>query len=240
MQIIADLHTHTIASTHAYSTILENSVCAKGNGLKAIAMTDHAPTMWDAPHIWHFDGLGSIPRYLNDVMVIRGVEANVIDFNGTIDVRRYTLDRLEWVIASLHGPCLTPGTIEQNTQAYIEASKNPDVDVIGHPTTNEYVWDFEKGLPYIKENGKFMEINESSISIREGAYDNAKRMLVICKRLEIPIVINTDSHFCQRIGVIPNSTKLIGEVNFPEELIVNLNWDKLKAHILSKHPDGLK
>ena len=100
--------------------------------------------------------------------------------------------------------------------------------------------DFEKGLPYIKENGKFIEINESSISIREGAYDNAKRMLEVCKRLEIPIVINTDSHFCQRIGVIPNSTKLIGEVNFPEELIVNLNWEKLKAHILSKHPDGLK
>lgn len=240
LQIIADLHTHTIASTHAYSTIIENSLCAKEKGLKAIAMTDHAPTMWDAPHIWHFDNLGILPRYLNDVMIIRGVEANVIDFNGNIDVPRYTLDKLEWVVASFHGPCITPGTIEQNTQAYIELSKNPDVDVIGHPSTNEYVWDYEKGLKYIKENGKIIELNESSITERKGAYENAKRMLEICKRLEIPISIDTDAHFCQNVGVIPNATRLIEEVNFPHELIINLDFEKIKAHILSKRPNALQ
>ena len=240
MKLQADMHTHTSASTHAYSTILENSLCAKQMGLKAIAITDHAPTMWDSPHIWHFDGLGSLPPVLNDVIIVKGVEANVIDYDGTIDIPRYTMDKLEWVVASLHGPCITPGTIEENTRAYIEVSKNPDVDVIGHPATNEYVWDYEKGLKYVKEYGKIIEVNETSIAIREGARDNTVRMLKLCKKLEIPVTLSTDSHFCQRIGNTPKAIEVIEEIDFPKELIVNLDWEKLKEHILAKHPNALK
>ena len=38
--IIADLHTHSLASTHAYSTIREMVDSAAEKGLKAIAITD--------------------------------------------------------------------------------------------------------------------------------------------------------------------------------------------------------
>ena len=41
MKIIADTHTHTLMSTHAYSTIIENIAEAKKKGLKFIAITDH-------------------------------------------------------------------------------------------------------------------------------------------------------------------------------------------------------
>lgn len=240
MQIAADMHTHTIASTHAYSTILENSVSARDIGLKALAITDHAPKMSDSPHIWHFDGLGSIPRVLNDVVIVRGVEANIIDFNGNIDVPESTLNLLEWVIASMHGPCITPSTIEENTKGYIEICKNSVVDVLGHPTTNEYPWDYEKGLKFVKEYDKIIEINESSIKIREGALENTVRMVKLCKRLEIPLIVDTDSHFCQRIGKTPIAIKLLEELAYPKELIVNLEWENLKQMILKKHPNALK
>lgn len=239
MKIVADLHTHTVASTHAYSTILENSVCAKEQGLTALAMTDHAPTMLDAPHVWHFDAMVLLPRYLNDVMIIRGAEANCIDINGTIDLSPYTLSKLEWIVGSLHGPCITPGTVEENTQTYINLAKNPAVDVIGHATTAEYKWDFEEGLRAIRDTGTFMELNENSIN-GQYAYEHAKKMLDICRRYEIGICIDTDSHFCQKIGKIPNSTRLLEEISFPSELVVNADWEKLKGHILSKHPDALK
>lgn len=240
MQITADMHTHTVASTHAYSTILENTAFARDIGLKAIAMTDHAPRMSDAPHIWHFDNLEVIPRVLNDVIVIRGIESNIIDFDGNIDVSRYTLDKLEWVIASMHGPCIKPGTVEENTKAYIEVSKNSDVDVIGHPATNEYVWNYEKGLRYIKEYDKIIELNESSITVRKGAMENTARMLKLCKKFEIPVIIDTDAHFCQKIGITPNSFKLIEEIDFPKDLIINLEWERVKEHIISKHPNAFK
>ena len=50
--IIADLHTHSLASTHAYSTIREMVDSAAEKGLKAIAITDHARTMPGAPGPW--------------------------------------------------------------------------------------------------------------------------------------------------------------------------------------------
>jgi len=239
LQISADMHTHTIASTHAYSTILENSLYASQVGLKAIAMTDHAPKMLDSPHIWHFSNSTILPRTLNDVIIIRGIEANIINSDGEIDVPEYVLDRLEWVIASMHTPCIPDGTIEENTKRYIEISKNPVVDVIGHPTTNEFPWDFEKGLKFIKEYDKIIELNESSINVRVGALDNAVEMLKICKRLEIPICINTDSHFCQLIGKTPTAFQLIEQLEYPQDLIVNLEWDRLSERILKKHPDAL-
>jgi len=240
VKIAADLHTHTIASTHAFSTILENSFSAQQAGLTAIAITDHAPMIEDSPHIWHFNNLEVIPRILNNVIIIRGIEANIIDFDGNIDVPEYLHKSMEWVIASMHGPCITPGSIEDNTKGYIEIAKNPLIDLIGHPTTNEYVWDYEKGLKYIKEYGKFVEINESSIISRRGALENTVRMLRLCKKYEVPVIVNTDSHFCQRIGLTPVSFKIIEETDFPVDLIVNLEWERLKEHILSKHPDALK
>ena len=54
MHLQGDMHTHTIASTHAYSTITENCEWAAKYGMKGIAMTDHAMNMPDSPHIWHF------------------------------------------------------------------------------------------------------------------------------------------------------------------------------------------
>mgnify|MGYP003079434570 FL=1 len=50
MQMIADLHTHTLCATHAFQTLNEMAAAAKDCGYKALAITDHAPAMPDAPH----------------------------------------------------------------------------------------------------------------------------------------------------------------------------------------------
>ncbi|VTR17656.1 Probable phosphatase YcdX [Serratia fonticola] len=49
-----DLHMHTVASTHAYSTLHDYIAEAKHKGIKLFAITDHGPDMADAPHYWHF------------------------------------------------------------------------------------------------------------------------------------------------------------------------------------------
>ena len=55
MRIIADTHCHTIASTHAYSTWMENIHAAKGEaGLSYLAITDHGLTMPGSPGRWYF------------------------------------------------------------------------------------------------------------------------------------------------------------------------------------------
>ena len=45
MKALIDLHTHTLVSGHAYSTIKENVEAAKLAGLKYIGLSEHAPNM---------------------------------------------------------------------------------------------------------------------------------------------------------------------------------------------------
>lgn len=54
MVTAVETHYHTIASGHAYSTVLEGVMYAKRYGMKGLAVTDHGPAMPGAPHIWHF------------------------------------------------------------------------------------------------------------------------------------------------------------------------------------------
>ena len=49
MQIIADTHVHTIASEHAFSTVMENLREAKAQGIRFLAVTDHTGLMPGAP-----------------------------------------------------------------------------------------------------------------------------------------------------------------------------------------------
>ena len=71
MKIIADTHTHTIASTHAFSTAQEMIAAAAEKGLYAIALTDHGYAMPGSPGKWYFECLGAIPSTFNGVRVLK-------------------------------------------------------------------------------------------------------------------------------------------------------------------------
>lgn len=72
MKIVADTHCHTLASTHAYNTLLEMVRYAKQIGLKTIGLTDHGPAMPDGPHEWHFTNLAIWPDIIEGVRVLKG------------------------------------------------------------------------------------------------------------------------------------------------------------------------
>lgn len=239
MQLQGDMHTHTIASTHAYSTITENCLWAAKYGLKIIAMTDHAPAMPDSPHIWHFENMKCLPGTIEGVTVLKGAEANITS-DGTLDLDDRMLSKLEWVVASMHRyeGCLVPTTEREHTDIYIKIAKNPHVDVIGHCTTAVFPFDFEKGLKAFKEYGKLVEINESSIMNKKGSRENSVEVMKICKKYEIPIVIDSDCHFCQLIGQTPIALQMAEELDFPRRLIINGDYDRICEYIRSKRPDS--
>ena len=45
MNLVSDVHTHTLFSRHAYSTIQENVTAAKAQGLELLGSTDHFSSM---------------------------------------------------------------------------------------------------------------------------------------------------------------------------------------------------
>lgn len=234
-QVLADLHTHTVASTHAYSTVNEMAAAAAARGMKLLGITDHGPGSPDAPHLWHFHNYKILPREICGVQMLYGVEANIMDAHGTLDMDEHELSFCEWVVASYHTSCVTfERTPALVSQGYRRVCENPLVDVIGHPTTAMFPFDYEPVLKYCKEAGKLIELNESSLQWKNGALENAKTVYAICKKYEIPIVLNTDAHYAGLVGKTPAAEQLLRDLDFPLRLIYSLDRDWIAETIEKK------
>ncbi len=228
-----DTHTHTVASSHAFSTVLELAEFASQRGMKAIAVTDHGQAMPDGAHSWHFGSLRTLPRYIRGVRVLHGAEANILDYEGHIDIIKRYQKELDWLIASFHEPCCAPGTLEQHTQAYLALAENPEIDVIGHSGRGVYRYDYEKVIPVFKKKGKLVEINSHSFD-KKDAPANCRQIALLCKKYEVPVVVNSDAHSCFSVGDVGKALDMLKEIDFPEELIVNRTFESLAAWILKK------
>lgn len=237
MKILADLHTHTVASGHAYSTITENMKAASEKGLTMIAMTDHTPSMPGGAHPFHFDNLKAIPDELYGVKLLRGAETNIINYEGEIDLPEATLKRLDIVLASLHPPCIAFATEEKVTAGVIKAMENPYIHVIGHPGDNRYPLNYEEIVKASKRTGTLLEVNNASLkpdSFRPGVRESLVQMLGYCKKYEVPVVLGTDAHFHTAVGAFEESIAFLKEIEFPKELVLNCNPIRLLAHIQQK------
>ncbi len=228
LNLQADLHTHTIASTHGYSTITEMAAAAAKQGMQLLAMTDHGPAMPDAPHLWHFHNYKILPRQIEGVWLLKGVEANIIDEHGTLDMDEKELAFCEWVIASYHSHCVSfPRESALITQGYRKLCGNPAVDVIGHFTTDFFPCDYEAVAGFCKESGKLIELNESSLQWKKGALRNAYTAYAACKKVGAPIVVNTDAHYHGLVGKTPLAQQLLEALDFPHDLILNLDAGRI-------------
>ncbi|HEX3026877.1 MAG TPA: phosphatase [Clostridia bacterium] len=230
----ADTHCHTLASSHAYSTVAELARYAAAKGLKAIAVTDHGPELTDGCHLWHFSSLKSLPPMIEGVRVLHGAEANIQGFDGKIDIPERITRQLDWVIASYHEPVTSPGTADEHTQSYLKLAENPFVDVIGHSGSDKYRYDYEKAIPVFKKYGKLVELNSHSFEARKGAKKNCREIALICKKHLVPVVVNSDAHSCFAVGEVTEAFKMLKEIDFPEDLIVNLKYDRLMEWICRK------
>lgn len=229
-----DTHCHTVASTHAYSTVLELAHYAGQKGLRAIAVTDHGPAIPDGAHEWHFGNLRCLPPFIEGVRVLHGVEANILNESGALDLCERYLEELDWVIASFHEPVAGKMTPEQCTQAYLALAENPWVDVIGHSGTEEYRYDYARVIPVLGQKGKLVEINSHSFSCRTGAKHNCREIALLCKRHRVPIAVNSDAHSCFSVGDHADALRMLEEIGFPPELIVNRTLETLAAYIQNK------
>ena len=237
MNAIIDLHCHTIASGHAYSTLKENIDEAKLKGLKYVGVSDHAPNMPGSTHPFYFGNLGVIKEEINGVKVLKGIEANIIDFDGNIDIPSDVVGKLDYVIASFHPPCINPGNIHENTKAILNVMENKEVKIIGHLDDSRYPVDYEKVVVKAKETNTLLEINNSSLrtnSFRVGAIENAKVLLNLCKKHDVKVILGSDAHIYYQVGNFENCTKILEEVNFPGNLVVNFNEEYIKEYFFGK------
>lgn len=232
--IKADLHCHTLASSHAYSTVFELLQFAKLKNLELIAITDHAPEMPDAPNLWHFKNLRTLPREYEGVKVLRGVEANIKDYDGRLDIPQKLLKALDWVIASFHEDALKASNIKDNTKAWIEVSKNPYVDLIGHPDRLPFVFDHQKAIISFKEYDKIVEINNHSFNMKKWNVNDLIDIIKMCKKYDVEVMVNSDAHTCFQVGEAGKALKILDELSYKKDLILNYDTTRIIEKIEKK------
>ena len=188
-----DVHTHTLYSRHAYSTLRENVLAACDAGLELLGVTDHFSDMLfpdtDLRHgslrdYQHFINMGVWPRTWEGVRLLRGMEADIRSLDGRLfgqdvevaaDITGRQLgcvtslfDRAvsacDYVIASVHlKDFAADASVEQTTEMYLGALSRPKVLVLGHTGRAGVPFDVREVVGAAARGGQLIEINEHSL-----------------------------------------------------------------------------
>ena len=229
MELYCDTHSHTVASTHAYSTVHDYVREAKTKGLQLFSITDHAPEMPDAPHPWHFGNMKIIPRLIDQIAVLRGIEANILPepYKNTdryVDLPNGMLPFLDFAIASFHEPVFAPATKAENTKAMIRAIESGVVQVIGHPGNPAYPINHDEIVRAAKSNNVLLEINNSSfLQSRKGSRPFCEAIVDCVMKHDWKVSVSSDAHISFDVGNFQAACDVLIKKGFPECKIVTQN-----------------
>ncbi|MDR2445226.1 MAG: phosphatase [Spirochaetaceae bacterium] len=222
MKIEIDTHTHSIASLHAYSTIDELVYGAEKHGLRGFVLTEHGPALHGGlPHPYYFGNLQVLPHEIRGIKLFRGVELNIMDENGGLDLPVKYLKILDFVMAGLHEACFTPASKDKNTRAMLAAIENPFVDCISHPGNPAYPVDYEKVVKAATRCGKALEINNSSFKVRKGSDENCKTIARLAKAYGCLTSCGSDAHYREDVGRFDAAQAVIEEAGIGGKQLIN-------------------
>ena len=200
-----DLHMHT-TETDGKATLEEMVAAARQRGLEYIAITDHSKRVTmarglDAGRLraqWR--EIDKLNRKLRGFRVLKGIEVDILE-RGGLDLDDDVLAEADWVVASVHYGQNQPR--EQITSRVVDALANPNVSAIAHPTgrlinrRKAYEVDLEAVFKAASEHRKMMELNANPARL-----DLDDVACATAKSFAIPIVISSDAHSTEGIGVL--------------------------------------
>ena len=132
--------------------------------------------------------------------ILQGCEANILN-DGSLDIKDSALKKLDYVIAGIHSNFKM--SKEMMTERIIKTIKNPNVNIIAHPTgrilktRQEYQIDFDKILRAAKEYKTILEINSSPQ--RLDLNDSNIRQT---REMNVKMIINSDAHHEKQLKLI--------------------------------------
>ena len=219
MKIELDVHTHTIASGHAFSTLQEMAQAAAGKGLKLLGITEHSPGVPGSCNPIYFRNLHVVPRQMYGIELLLGAEINILDGEGNLDMDENCMRMLDIRIAGIHSLCYSYGTVDENTHGMVKAVSNPFIHIISHPGDGTAELNFEPIVLAAKEHHTLLEIN------------NSLSILRLCKRYEVPVILGSDAHISFDIARYDYLYDLLQLTEFPESLIMNRDVKSFKEYL---------
>jgi DNA polymerase (family 10) len=192
-----DLHTHS-TYTDGRSSIEEMVRRAREIGLEYVAITDHSRRVTMAHGLTparlreQRREIERIAGRLKGITLLRGIEVDILD-DGKLDLPDDALAELDWVVASLHYKL--QGSRAEMTRRLTTAMRNPNVDVIGHPSgrllghRDPIDFDLPEVLRVAHEEGCALEVNSQPDRL-----DLTDTACMAAKRAGVKMVISSDSH----------------------------------------------
>jgi len=241
MHIEVDSHTHTIASGHAYSSLGENVAAAATQGIKLLAITEHGPAMPGSPHIWFFKNMRVIPRIMDGVGILRGIEANIINGKGELDVDDSLYPYLDIVLASLHEPVIEPSTKTIHTDTVIKAMSSRKIDVFAHGGNPIFPIDVDEIAKAAKAYNVLVEINNSSFTTsRPGSEKNCTSLAEAVGRHGGELTFGSDAHIACNVGRFVECIAFVERIGFPEKQILSTSSHSFMNFLQEKGKQNLE
>ncbi len=238
MALMGDYHTHTVYS-HGKGSIEHNVLCAIRRGLKEVAITDHGFN-----HVTYGVRRRKIGRMRAEltmlavkypqVRALLGVEANILDTRGHIDVRESDKPCLDIIVCGYHKFVATssfaapltyflPNNLGassakvrvRNTEAYIKALEHNEIDILSHPG-NFCKCDIREVARACKHFGTYFELNGKRILISDDE-------LAAAAEEGCAFILDSDAHRPRDVGDVRTALATAERVGIPKESIANYN-----------------
>ncbi|MBE2317148.1 DNA polymerase/3'-5' exonuclease PolX [Solirubrobacter sp. CPCC 204708] len=198
-----DLHCHTTLSD-GRNTLEEMVAAAQARGYEYLAITDHSASHGFGNHVTpeqleaRIDEIAALNERLDGFRVLAGTESNILP-DGTLDYPDELLERLDWVIGSIH----TSFGMDESamTERMLTAINHPWLDAIGHPTGRKietrppYSIDMARVIEAAAANGTMIEIN--SAPDRRDMNDVYARAAAAAG---VTILIDSDAHGAETLA----------------------------------------
>lgn len=238
MKNVIDAHTHSVVSGHAYNSLEEMVLAGKAAGLTHIAVTEHGPTMPGSCTAMYFSNYRTVERDYYGINLLLGCEVNINDTKGTLDLNEDLLNRQDINLAALHTPTFfEEHTVENCTTAVIKAIESPYIDILAHPDDSGFPLDYDSVIAACKEYRVIIELNNATFSpwsFRLNGRENASKFLALCKKYQVPVLLNSDAHFTSKVARIDYALEVVKENDFPAELILNDKPEQFEALLNQK------
>ena len=200
-------------------------LAARERGLEYIAVTDHSVGRGIANGLSverlerHGKRLRELEAELGGIRVLHGTEMD-IRADGTLDYSDDVLEKLDWVVASIHSAMSQDAATM--TARVISAMKNPRVDAIGHLSTRligerrPVDADYDAIFRAAADTGTALEINGSLERL-----DLKDAHVRLARELGAPLVIDTDAHMVESLGNLEYGARLARRAACEPRHIVN-------------------
>lgn len=243
MILTGDYHTHTIFS-HGRGTIRDNVEAAIAQGLREIAICDHGPGhfLYGVKKHRFIEMREEIDR-LNieyakeDINILLGVEANIVSFDGDLDIDEEIMKLTDINLLGYHYgiiprgfrdvlilyglnpitkifPIARKNMIDLATKAVVKAINRYPIDFITHPGSKA-VLDIKILSREAAKVGTALEINSkhSQLDIES---------LKIALEEDVEFVISSDAHDPKDVGNIEKALVRAVEAGVPKKRIRNV------------------